>query len=56
MNSTAQVRAVDVVSEPAISKSNMDDLKFWTPSVPWNDDSGELSSIFTKNASMKSFG
>ena len=56
MKSTAQVRAVDVVSDPAISKSKMDDLKFWTPSVPWNDDSGELSSILTRNASMKSFG
>jgi len=33
MNKVAQERAVDVVSDPAISKSRMDERRFWNPRV-----------------------
>ena len=52
----AQVRVVDVVSDPAISKSMIEPFKFWSPRFPLNDDPRGLFSILAKNVSMKSFG
>jgi len=56
MYKIAQVRTVEVVSDPAISRSRIDERKFWNPSVEWNELSGVLSSIFAKYESMKSLG
>ena len=49
---TAQLRKVDVVSDPAIRMSMSDDLRLWCPLAPWKEDPGALWAACFKYASM----